>query len=521
MKKILLTVLLPFVFFSCNPLSDNNNNDDDQTTRKFWAQNTSTREFYRINADRLANNNLCEVWAEEGSGVTEETAQKVAGFYSDNIYHKMLDAYGWTLNIGGTDMNTMEWADTLVGGNGKLTILLLDIKDGYGSEESGYVSGYFFDSDLFSDDTVKLYGGNRSNERAMIYMDVVQGKAGSNEFYGTLAHEMQHLINYVTSELFYKNKLKTGLTDTWIDEGLSESTYWVIFGEHNKDRLNWYNLTPTPEYQALGYKSKIAEGNNFYIWGNHTTPSNADPLLDDYATVYIFFQWLRLQTGGTHIYRDIVKSHHYNYMAITEHLTYNHAPMTWEKLLETWFAANFIKHPSNEHGYKNDPVLGQLRHHYFYKTGSASTPLYSGEGVYSYYSADGIALPLDSGHIKYIGLDPNTGDIYTGTSEASTALLTYNANTYIKRTATQAPETSLPGTVTNTHGPSSSIQVVRFSNRYPISMGDMLMLKGAAPNPIVPAASISGERGAPRSVKPMPVLIIGPDAQKQRYNIGN
>jgi hypothetical protein len=58
-------------------------------------------------------------------------------------------------------------------------------------------------------------------------------------------------------------------------------------------------------------------GNTFFVWDNYTDPY--DPyffsyfVLDDYSTDYLFFQWLRIQAGGsTAIYKDIFNSNDYD-----------------------------------------------------------------------------------------------------------------------------------------------------------------------------------------------------------------
>ncbi|MFP3043547.1 hypothetical protein LQZ19_17160 [Treponema primitia] len=360
-------------------------------SRQFWAQDMSTPEsnYYTLNAVKLAEGQRCIVWAEKNAEVSVDTGKAIAKEYDNNIYSRIT-------NLFGSD-ELMNFGD--VDNNGKFTLLLLDIKDGYSSPGGAYTAGYFGSADLFS--------GTNSNKADMIYVDTYPSKLGSPESYATIAHELQHFINYVTSQ-----KKRPYLMDTWIDEGLSTAAEYIYLGGHDMSRVNRFI-----------YSQTIAQGNNFFVWGE-----DKNVVLDEYSTAYLFFQWLRLQSGGTGIYRDIITSNYYDYRAVIGAITGAFAAglgtKTWENVLRTWFAANYINSANGIYGYKGD--LPTVR---VWAIGGSTKYLLPGEGVYSVVGAASGTLPSGGGsHIKYAGLGKTPSpSVSVFTFPANGRLLTFNA----------------------------------------------------------------------------------------------
>ena len=450
-------------------------------TRTFYAQRGGTVEFYQLQAELLAQNTRCEIWVEKGSGVTAAQAQTIASRYSDAIYPKMISAFSENINASairpGLVFNIMDYAHWFVTGEttgGKLTILLLDIKDEYVQESNdAFVAGYFTVLDFFENDPPDY----PSNERVMLYIDTYPSLSQGLEFlYRTIAHEMQHLMNFAVT-LLQRIKVDNGevtaiyLMDTWINEGLSSAAEWVYLGRHLEDRIQDFN----EDYTGL-----IAKGNNFFVWDNRDG-EDQNAVLDDYATVYLFFQWLRLQTGGnTAIYKNIIWSEKYDFEAITKAFNDRaNESYNWHTMLQTWLRANYSRSSSNDrYGYRNDTVLNGIKVHYA-PAGGNSINLYPGEGVYSYVDTS-LSVPSSSGgNIRYINaVDPDNNEIASGG-----ALLTYNISTtviYNNGILTTTPES---GTITGAH-PNANITAGRSvldgvrSGPFPISAADMLKRRG-------------------------------------------
>ena len=436
----------------------------------FWAFNYSTNKDYSIRADKMAENNYCTIWVERGNALGAMYAQEVANEYAA-MYEKMINVFGdYYEDDNGNSFNTMQWADFYGDNDGKLCILLLDIKDSYHLNPlSGYVAGYFWSRDF--------YDMNNSNNRDMIYIDTNPGFTTPEHrqtAYSTLAHEMQHLMNFITSRLIRSNSLM----DTWIDEGLSSAAEWLYAGKHIDSRIDWYNDDPT------GW---ISYGNNFYLWDNYSN-QDPDPILDEYSTVYLFFQWLRIHTtnydqdyGPEDVWYWIAHSPYPDYRAVTEEAAIcleNDDYLVWGNLLRDWLAANYINNSSGPYGYKNELTL---KAHYFSYNDETTCKLYPGEGVYSYVNTLQQVPPSgtgDNGNIKYAGLA--TDSVMTSGSyiHESNALLTYNINTFLKGGLEEGIITgaSPPASIHPAAGVSG--RSVLSSNPIAVSGADMLRRNG-------------------------------------------
>jgi len=457
-----------FLFCSCDNLqieigggTGNSGGPSDTLPRKFWAQNIATGSFYQIDADLMAESKNCKVWVERGSGVSDATASSMAKAYEDNILPKMLKTYGINANIvyegEVVATNTMELADWLGDKDGKLCILLLDIKDEYNpGVNDSYVGGYFWGENFRN--LVKY-----SNLCDMIYIDTYPGKPGTMESNTTFAHEMQHMMNFVTSQL-----TRESLMDLWVDEGLSQSAEWLISGSHPEVRWAWYNQDPS---------GLIKKGNNFFIWGNREK-ENQYAILDDYSTAYLFFQWLRLQAGTSDIYYDIITSNNYDYKAVTsaanKYITGGNYS-DWSTLLKAWLAANYINAPSGPYGYKNDGTLKNIRARTM-PAGVNNISLAPGEGVYS--TTNNFGIPSNKQSIRYAGLNKTSNTLSDTATFSGGALLTYNANTNNKGGAESGITTGVASYDAADNGSSRSVVGIKLSGPFAIGAGDMLKRSG-------------------------------------------
>jgi hypothetical protein len=364
----------------------------------FWAQNLAAKEYYKVESVLLAEGEKCIIWAERSAGVSVAEGEAVAREYDNNIYPKVVGTFGSEEIMADGDMD----------GNGRLTLLLLDIRDGF-TGSGAYTAGYFFSNDLF-----KANASNCSNERDMIYVDTYPSKLLSPESCATIAHELQHFINYTA-------RTKNGYRpmDTWIDEGLSAAAEYVYLGEHNKERVAQFSQSAT-----------VQQGNNFFVWGNLKGSE-----LDEYSTVYLFSQWLRIQSGGTGIYRKIMESPHYDYRAVTGAIDGAFAETlgstSWETVLRSWFAANYCNSRTGLYGYHGE--IPGLR---VYALGGSTQKLLPGEGVYSISGDTPDALPASGAYIKYAGLRKTAGQADSSPDPAVSLneqypngrLLTFNSN---------------------------------------------------------------------------------------------
>jgi hypothetical protein len=426
-KVIFITVLLTVLLTSCPFLSDLLSDYDLSTLgdNEFYAQNMLNEKFYIVKADLIFEGEKCLIWAEKGSNITPTQAKGIALEYDDNIQKKIVEAFS-KKNFNAKDdsgkehsfSDMLEYANWRVGKNdNKLTILLLDIKDGYKKgENNSYVAGYFDPNNFYQKGNIS--GTKRySNGLDMIYVDTNPGlQAEIEQTYATLAHELQHLISYVTTvQMNRKSYL-----DTWVDEGLSSQAEYFYLGKNPTDKCEWF---------SRDRDGTIANGNNFFVWGNHKDKSMAN--YDDYATVYLFFRWLYLQASkDSRIFMDIETSSNYDYQAVTNAARQINSKWdNWETLLGTWLAANY--YPKNTYGYTGDDYL---RDTIKVKPIAAKTSvsLAPGEGVYSIMN-NPFSGAVGGTNIRYAGLSASTSAINTASPYTGNILLTFNANTDHKK----------------------------------------------------------------------------------------
>ncbi|MDR3123414.1 MAG: hypothetical protein LBU16_06500 [Treponema sp.] len=399
MKKLGILCIIPmaaFLMISC-PQAMEPSPYAGLAVGNFWARNWATEKYYEVDAVLLAEGEKCVVWAEKSAGVSVAAGKAVAGEYDNAIYNKIVGTFGSDAIMESGDVDK----------NRKLTLLLLDIKDGFNGS-GAYTAGYFSSNDLLSSNSY-----SRSNEKDMIYVDTYPATVPSEDSYATIAHELQHFINYSARSFNGHRSM-----DTWIDEGLSAAAEYLYLGKHNTERVTQFTLSET-----------VQQGNNFFVWGNRD-----DGILDEYSTVYLFFQWLRIQSGGTDIYKRIIASPQYDYRTVTGAISGTFAEELgstgWETALRSWLAANYINSPDGLYGYHGE--LPELR---VYSLGGRRQQLLPGEGVYSITGAAPGSLPSgghDSPNIKYAGLRKAAGSpdppVSLDALYPNGRLLTFNSN---------------------------------------------------------------------------------------------
>jgi len=450
-----LAVFIALAFAACNNGSEP---PLDVPSATFWAQRLDNDTFYEIEAELLAENSRCEVWVEKGSGVDRTTALAIASEYTNRIYPRITSNFSGPIDLPeiGKFSSSVELAHFVVkewtGKNySKLTILLLDIQDGYTIENGAYTAGFFASRDFLSNaDVMEIDPAFRSNERAMLYTDVYPGLSDMDEYYRTIAHELQHLMNFAVVMATKEDYP----TDTWIDEGLSSAAEYVYAQEHLQQRINWFSADPA---------GLISKGNNFFVWGNREN-ENPDAVLDDYATVYLFFQWLRLN-GSDNVYKDITFSDKPDHRAVVEAIS---GYSDWPSLLEGWLKASYFKNYGSDSKLNSEVIVN------YAPDGLTTLDLFPGEGVFSVASS--YTVPSSTAVINYVGLQSDGTTTTSGSF--SGALLTYNQNTNLEGQAVFGTITGVAANITAPGRSSILFMPNNLRGPYAISMGDMIRRRG-------------------------------------------
>jgi len=477
LQLLLLSILFTILLCSCVIQADTEDDSYiyDESYGNFWAVNFKNDRYYRVNAELITEGKYCTIWAEKGSGIYRARAEGIAKEFDENIYNQMLDAFGIQKNFiyEGEVIahNTLELANWIADGDGKLCILLLDIKDGYkAGTNNSYIAGYFWMEDFFD--------RPNSNKRNIIYIDTYPGLPGIPESNRTLAHELQHMMNFVNRyaiswddenfDFSYPH-----LMDTWIDEGLSGIAESIYSGlPHPEYEIEWFNLDPT---------GHISKGNNFFVWGNYID-EDPDAILDDYITVNLLFQWLEVHSGSYEIFRDIMTSPYpnYNYRAVTnaagKHIGddfYN-----WGTLLKTWLAANYINAPAGYYGYLDKPTLKDIKANTIPPGMTDKTiRLAPGEGVYSITNNFSMPGYQNNSIVKYAGLRKIPYELSDKDTFNGGALLTYNTNTNKNGSSINGMTTGVSANM-EIDPARTSRQIISMGRPFAISADDMLRLNG-------------------------------------------
>jgi hypothetical protein len=408
-------------------------NDDEGgggTRKTFWATDLTTApnyKYYQVNAELLYEGAFCLIYADVKSSVSLTQARSIANEYDYNIHNKVTDSFG-----------TIRDLDR----NGKVTFLLLDIQDGYIPMTSpSYTGGYFYSMDMYSKSTYP-----HSNETDMLYLDTYPTNVGSESFFATMAHELQHLIEY--SQTTAQSR---AAKDTWINEGLSTAAEY-LYGGDPSNRIADY---------VLDYYGSMRYGNNFFVWDGFWESPSAGARQDtvaNYDTAYLFFQWLRIQaSNGKGIYKDIMANNYGDYRDVFD-AALSRFPADsvsyWPELMRDWLLSNYAYKRSNGIiGYGKDSGFVSLldngiaiakryagwvgtvtltSNKIFPGNGAnAGSSLYPGAGLFSEGTirTNVSANELNKGpHIGYAGIttDGNTEDF--SAAYAGDILLTYNGN---------------------------------------------------------------------------------------------
>jgi len=391
-----LTIVLVTAILALTSCPNPGNSDSSSGgARTFYAVSFegSTQETYQLVADLAGTSPSAFVYVERGQTAAASVAQSVANEFDQAIRGTVRSYFG---------------TETDVDRNGRVIILLLDIRDGF-VDPGGYVGGYFDPRDLFVT--------TGSNQSELLYIDTNPSIPGSADFLRTIAHEFQHLANFAENYLYEGGDQQ----DTWINEGLSLSAEFLYSGAHSQMRLDYYNADPADPADPEG---AIARGDNFYVWGN-------DDVLTDYSTAYIFFQWLRIHaSNGAGIYREIIANGDADYHAVVDAAA-NRIPGstgTIDGLIRDWYIAIRYGLSSGLHGFGSDAALNGLVFHEE-STGDSSIDLAPGEGVFNV--TGGTLSPGSVPNVGYVGLPddyPTTALDTAGSEYDGERVLVWNRN---------------------------------------------------------------------------------------------
>ena len=171
----------------------------------------------------------------------------------------------------------------------KISILICDIYEDYSPIQNSGVLGYFWAKDFYPDSSTSK-SGIRSNEAEIFYIDSHFLDSYTEMTYSTLAHEFQHMLNFVNKNL------KWDVTpSTWYNEMLSmvcEDLLQDVIGIEDKD---------SP-------RSRLSSFNYGYLLNGINEWHEDDNVLYSYAHAYAFGAFITRNYGGAELVKAMMEN---------------------------------------------------------------------------------------------------------------------------------------------------------------------------------------------------------------------
>ncbi len=275
----------------------NNNLGPRTLTTSTYAVGDS-KEFYngtdRIEATLLVVTEHVYFWVEDDLPLDQAELIKVADRFENNFYPQLVRLFGevWTPGIDGDPHFSVLHAQN--GENDEL---------GRFNMEDEYPASLF----------------HTSNEQELIYMNMNELSLGSNLYYGTLVHEVQHLIQW------YLDPSET----VWLNEGFSQLAELYVGFDDTAPSID-YLEQPDIRLNSWDYEDESVYAH--------------------YAGAYLFSVYLWEQLGETATQEWV--RHPANGMASVWAILQGYAPdTTLEQFTAAWAAANYLDNDNAERPY--------------------------------------------------------------------------------------------------------------------------------------------------------------------------
>lgn len=268
-------------------------------TRTFFVDDADGN-FSRKTAVLTAEGNYSYVWIldevysnsseqNDDNKLTQDQIKLVANKF-DEIYGPATTIFGETYK---SFYQNSSAGNIIVKPEEKISILICDIFDDYTPIQKSGVVGYFWAKDFYDDEVVSK-SNLRSNECEIFYIDSYFLDAFTEMSYSTLAHEFQHMLNFVNKELKFDL-----YPSTWYNEMLSlicEDLLQDIIGIKDKD-------SPRSRLHSFNYGYLL---NGFNEW------LKDDKVSYSYAHAYALGAFITRNFGGASLIKEMASNSEVN-----------------------------------------------------------------------------------------------------------------------------------------------------------------------------------------------------------------
>ena len=212
----------------------------DQTTFNTYNLENNCNEKIKATCKKIGKH--CYVYVQNGQKVDQKTVDKLANAFDNKIYPTDRQMFG------------NEWSPG-IDDDARITLLLLDIKDGYNPNTGNYAytGGYFNAGDCY---TKAKYP--TSNQKEMLYLDINPSDPTSDKFLSVVAHEFQHMIHWNHDPKEY----------TWLNESMSQLAPYLC-GYGHPSQVDAFLRSPDNNMCAWSDDDMVANYGQVYMWAQY------------------------------------------------------------------------------------------------------------------------------------------------------------------------------------------------------------------------------------------------------------
>ncbi|MBP8001836.1 MAG: immune inhibitor A [Chloroflexi bacterium] len=344
----------------------------------FWYKNRNSGRNEQISAQLVYRSDQLNMWVQEGERVNEASVRDAAATLETTLFPTVRGLFGH------------EWQPGIDGDN-RVNILHLQ-------EIGGGVVGYFAVADEYVS-AVNAY----SNQREMIYTSLRYAEIGSQEYFGLIAHEMQHLIQWHTDP----NE------EYWLDEGMGE------LSSHTAG----YADTAGTDYEATFMAHPDIQLTNF---------NRADPATEPahYGASLLFATYFR-DRFGAEATLALVQHPANGFAGFGAALTQMGATITPDQLFADWLVANYLHSHDRGEGvytYASELALPELAAAASYRrfpvSQTAAVPQYGADYLELHSDTPLTVVFTGTQQVQLVTAQPHNGDFYWGTYPADKSDMT-------------------------------------------------------------------------------------------------
>lgn len=250
----------------------------------FWVSNLDTNDNLQIEAALVYRSDALNMWLQAGEHVNEAQVREAAAFIETRILPTNRTFFG------------NEWQPGI---DGDRRVNILHVR------AIGGAAGYFSSADEYVT-AVNPF----SNQREMIYASLQHAPIGSNAYYGLIAHEMQHLIQWHTDH----NE------EAWLNEGMAELAVHLN-GLPTYREPSYVNQTDV-QLTMLRYEPEVAAAH--------------------YAAAFLFSAYF-LDRFGEEATTALVRHPENGPLGFEAILADLEAGMSFDDLFADWLVANYLQ----------------------------------------------------------------------------------------------------------------------------------------------------------------------------------